>query len=158
MLFQIGRQSSVTNEFCFQKRGGKNQGWSGWSEWSTCSRSCDGGVAHQLRRCHSPHGCKGDSVRYKICNLQVRTEHRPWTKYSAVTLLMPWMVLIETNISPSAAVSCFGRFSGAPVLSLWWCAIRRSYLQMVSPLRLQWAVCTHLQVRIIIKEPQFQLV
>uniref|UniRef100_A0A182TWM9 ADAMTS cysteine-rich domain-containing protein n=1 Tax=Anopheles melas TaxID=34690 RepID=A0A182TWM9_9DIPT len=52
-----------------QKRA-KAQGWSSWTEWSTCSRSCDGGVAYQLRRCHAPHGCKGDAVRYKICNMQ----------------------------------------------------------------------------------------
>lgn len=45
-------------------------GWSGWSDFSTCSRTCDGGVAFQLRRCHSPSGCRGESVRYKICNMQ----------------------------------------------------------------------------------------
>ncbi|XP_055685140.1 protein madd-4 isoform X4 [Lutzomyia longipalpis] len=52
-----------------QKRG-RNQGWSTWSEWSMCSRSCDGGVAQQLRRCHSPQGCRGEPIRYKICNMQ----------------------------------------------------------------------------------------
>ncbi|XP_068083512.1 protein madd-4 [Anabrus simplex] len=46
------------------------QGWSPWSEWSTCSRSCDGGASYQLRRCNSPTGCDGESVRYKICNMQ----------------------------------------------------------------------------------------
>lgn len=60
----------LTIIFSQQKRG-KNVGWSGWSDWSTCSRSCDGGIAHQLRRCHSPQGCKGEPVRYKICNMQV---------------------------------------------------------------------------------------
>lgn len=45
-------------------------GWSGWSDFSTCSRTCDGGVAFQLRRCHSPSGCRGESVRYRICNMQ----------------------------------------------------------------------------------------
>jgi hypothetical protein len=55
--------------FFLQKRA-KNPGWSAWSEWSTCSRTCDGGVAYQLRRCHAPHGCKGEGVRYKICNMQ----------------------------------------------------------------------------------------
>lgn len=49
----------------------KNVGWSTWSSWSTCSRSCDGGIAQQLRRCHAPHGCRGEPVRYKICNMQV---------------------------------------------------------------------------------------
>ncbi|KAG5675419.1 hypothetical protein PVAND_005325 [Polypedilum vanderplanki] len=54
-----------------QRRGGKSPlGWSAWSDFSTCSRTCDGGVAFQLRRCHSPQGCKGESVRYKICNMQ----------------------------------------------------------------------------------------
>ena len=56
-----------------QRRGGSGKsalGWSAWSDFSTCSRTCDGGVAFQLRRCHSPHGCKGEPVRYKICNMQ----------------------------------------------------------------------------------------
>lgn len=52
------------------KRNNKNPDWSTWSDWSPCSRTCDGGVSFQLRRCHSPQGCKGDSVRYKICNMQ----------------------------------------------------------------------------------------
>lgn len=47
-------------------------GWSGWSEWSTCSRSCDGGVAQQLRRCHAPGACRGEPIRYRLCNMQVR--------------------------------------------------------------------------------------
>ncbi|XP_075149272.1 ADAMTS-like no long nerve cord [Haematobia irritans] len=45
-------------------------GWTTWSEWSTCSRTCDGGVMQQIRRCQSSNGCKGDSVRYRICNMQ----------------------------------------------------------------------------------------
>lgn len=49
---------------------GHKIGWSGWSDFSTCSRTCDGGVAFQLRRCHSPSGCRGESVRYRICNMQ----------------------------------------------------------------------------------------
>lgn len=51
--------------------GGKSSlGWTTWSDFSTCSRTCDGGVAFQLRRCNNPQGCKGESVRYKICNMQ----------------------------------------------------------------------------------------
>ncbi|XP_055908758.1 protein madd-4-like isoform X2 [Eupeodes corollae] len=56
-----------------QKRakGGSSSGsWSGWSDWSTCSRTCDGGVAQQIRRCHNPNGCKGDTTRFRICNMQ----------------------------------------------------------------------------------------
>lgn len=45
-------------------------GWSVWSAWSTCSRSCDGGIAQQIRRCHSNH-CRGEPIRYRICNMQV---------------------------------------------------------------------------------------
>lgn len=45
-------------------------GWSSWSDFSVCSRTCDGGVSYQLRRCHSPAGCRGESIRYKICNMQ----------------------------------------------------------------------------------------
>ncbi|XP_017781634.1 PREDICTED: ADAMTS-like protein 1 isoform X2 [Nicrophorus vespilloides] len=44
-------------------------GWTAWSEWSACSRSCDGGVSHQLRRCRTK-GCRGENIRYKICNMQ----------------------------------------------------------------------------------------
>ncbi|XP_022920752.1 protein madd-4 isoform X2 [Onthophagus taurus] len=54
---------------------GAGGGWSAWSEWSPCSRSCDGGVAHQLRRCQKG-GCRGDRVRYKICNMQPCPEAR----------------------------------------------------------------------------------
>nr|XP_013103894.1 unnamed protein product [Stomoxys calcitrans] len=49
---------------------GGSGGWTAWSEWSTCSRSCDGGVMQQLRRCQNANGCKGDSVRFRICNMQ----------------------------------------------------------------------------------------
>ncbi|XP_054082608.1 ADAMTS-like protein 1 isoform X4 [Zeugodacus cucurbitae] len=48
----------------------KDGQWSGWSEWSTCSRSCDGGIMQQIRRCYNTNGCKGESVRYRICNMQ----------------------------------------------------------------------------------------
>ncbi|XP_025832890.1 protein madd-4 isoform X3 [Agrilus planipennis] len=43
--------------------------WEDWSDWSPCSRSCDGGVSHQLRRCVGIK-CRGEIVRYKICNMQ----------------------------------------------------------------------------------------
>ncbi|XP_050294708.1 protein madd-4 [Anthonomus grandis grandis] len=47
----------------------RSNGWSGWSSWSPCSRSCDGGVVHQIRTCRNGP-CRGDHVRYKICNMQ----------------------------------------------------------------------------------------
>ncbi|RVE47992.1 hypothetical protein evm_007304 [Chilo suppressalis] len=61
---------------------GKDRGgWSQWSEWSLCSRTCDGGVSRQLRTCSSPAGCRGEPVRYKICNMQVRTfDHIGWSQ------------------------------------------------------------------------------
>lgn len=46
-------------------------GWSAWSSWSMCSRSCDGGIAQQLRRCLAAKGCRGEPIRYRICNMQV---------------------------------------------------------------------------------------
>ncbi|XP_059062707.1 protein madd-4 isoform X1 [Achroia grisella] len=50
--------------------GKEHGGWSQWSDWSLCSRTCDGGVSRQLRTCSSPSGCRGEPVRYKICNMQ----------------------------------------------------------------------------------------
>lgn len=73
------RAKNLNSKFNFcenaiqQQKRVKNIGWSSWSEWSTCSRSCDGGVAQQLRRCRAPNGCRGEPVRHKICNMQVRS-------------------------------------------------------------------------------------
>ncbi|KAL0860685.1 hypothetical protein ABMA27_010029 [Loxostege sticticalis] len=67
-LTAITRQwgSKLSTSFHVEDRGG----WSQWSEWSLCSRTCDGGVSRQLRTCSSPAGCRGEPVRYKICNMQ----------------------------------------------------------------------------------------
>ncbi|XP_055302400.1 protein madd-4 isoform X7 [Sitodiplosis mosellana] len=61
----LSHPDTAENEL--EKRG-KN-GWSAWTNWSTCSRSCDGGIAQQIRRCHSAH-CRGEPIRYRICNMQ----------------------------------------------------------------------------------------
>ncbi|CAH1992264.1 unnamed protein product [Acanthoscelides obtectus] len=47
----------------------RSNGWSDWSDWSPCSRSCDGGVSRQLRTCNTGK-CRGEHVRYRICNMQ----------------------------------------------------------------------------------------
>ncbi|KRJ98785.1 protein madd-4 isoform X4 [Drosophila yakuba] len=74
--------SDLENELEQQKRskgqsaggggggGGAPGQWSSWSDWSTCSRTCDGGIMHQMRRCGSPGSCRGESTRYRICNMQ----------------------------------------------------------------------------------------
>ncbi|XP_060665273.1 LOW QUALITY PROTEIN: protein madd-4 [Drosophila nasuta] len=49
--------------------GGYGQ-WSSWSDWSTCSRTCDGGIMQQIRRCSTTGNCRGESARYRICNMQ----------------------------------------------------------------------------------------
>lgn len=67
-LFQL----RLTPSLCYsQERRVSSRGWSTWSDWSTCSRTCDGGASYQLRRCKSATGCKGEAMRYKICNMQV---------------------------------------------------------------------------------------
>lgn len=71
----LSHPDNVENEL--EKRA-KNSGWSNWSDWSTCSRSCDGGIASQLRRCHQAQGCRGEPVRYRICNMQVKFKKYPY--------------------------------------------------------------------------------
>ncbi|XP_021365670.1 ADAMTS-like protein 1 isoform X2 [Mizuhopecten yessoensis] len=45
--------------------------WSTWSQWSECSRSCDGGLTNQRRRCLGDRfRCRGPDVKYKLCNAQ----------------------------------------------------------------------------------------
>ncbi|XP_067122478.1 LOW QUALITY PROTEIN: protein madd-4-like [Centruroides vittatus] len=46
------------------------EGWSEWGEWSPCTKSCNGGVSHRLRKCNRRTGCGGDSIVYKICSMQ----------------------------------------------------------------------------------------
>ncbi|XP_041451857.1 thrombospondin type-1 domain-containing protein 4 isoform X2 [Drosophila obscura] len=52
--------------------------WDNWSNWSECSRSCDGGVMHQTRKCIGrksltgnqfiSDACFGYYKRYQLCN------------------------------------------------------------------------------------------
>nr|XP_024216656.1 ADAMTS-like protein 1 [Halyomorpha halys] len=41
-----------------------------WSEWSPCSRTCDGGTSFQIRKCNEVNGCFGETLRYRLCNMQ----------------------------------------------------------------------------------------
>lgn len=52
---------------------GTSDQWSRWSDWSTCSRSCDGGIMQQIRRCRG-NNCRGENVRFRICNMQACPE------------------------------------------------------------------------------------
>lgn len=67
----LSHPDTAENENELEKRG--KSGWSAWTNWSTCSRSCDGGIAQQIRRCHSSH-CRGEPIRYRICNMQVNVQ------------------------------------------------------------------------------------
>ncbi|XP_049312456.1 protein madd-4 isoform X2 [Bactrocera dorsalis] len=67
MLQQKRAKSSSSSS---SSSGSKDGQWSGWSEWSTCSRTCDGGIMQQIRRCYNTNGCKGETIRYRICNMQ----------------------------------------------------------------------------------------
>ena len=47
--------------------------WGGWGEASACSKTCDDGIAVQLRQCNNPKPragmkCDGDDRRTTICN------------------------------------------------------------------------------------------
>ncbi|XP_048736503.2 ADAMTS-like protein 1 isoform X2 [Ostrea edulis] len=42
--------------------------WSRWSGWSMCSKSCDGGLSNQKRRCFGNSNCLGSEIRYRHCN------------------------------------------------------------------------------------------
>ncbi|EDS28373.1 papilin [Culex quinquefasciatus] len=98
-----------------EEKRAKAQGWSSWTEWSTCSRSCDGGVAYQLRRCHAPHGCKGDAVRYKICNMQPCPELQDFRAHQCAAYddvpydgaLLKWTP--HYDYSEPCALTCRGR-------------------------------------------------
>lgn len=136
----------------FQKRA-KAQGWSSWTEWSTCSRSCDGGVAYQLRRCHAPHGCKGDAVRYKICNMQVS---------SSIHLTFQFRRKNKSSFNRATyyfpAISAMPRATGFPgpsVFSVRRRALRWSTAQVDPSLRLFGAVCSDVQVRLIPGDTSF---
>lgn len=130
----------------FQKRV-KNIGWSGWSEWSTCSRSCDGGVAQQLRRCHAPTRCRGESIRYKICNMQVYTYI--YNIYFYISWRGVLQVLSITIIvrNPSAVMSGSEGFSNASVRCIRRRAVRWATVQMDDSLRLRRTVCADVQVK-----------
>ncbi|XP_067620912.1 ADAMTS-like protein 3 isoform X1 [Eurosta solidaginis] len=65
-----GAKSNSAASSSSSSDGSKDGQWSGWSDWSTCSRTCDGGIMQQIRRCYNTNGCKGESVRYRICNMQ----------------------------------------------------------------------------------------
>ncbi|XP_030835397.1 A disintegrin and metalloproteinase with thrombospondin motifs 3 [Strongylocentrotus purpuratus] len=51
-------------------------GWGSWEPWGLCSYSCGLGVQSRRRYCNNPPpdrgaDCSGDSVEYRLCNLQV---------------------------------------------------------------------------------------
>ncbi|XP_033608182.1 protein madd-4 isoform X5 [Cryptotermes secundus] len=96
-------------------------GWSPWSDWSTCSRTCDGGASYQLRRCNSPSGCKGEAVRYKICNMQPCPESGDFREQQCAAYndvpyegaLLLWTA--HHDDSEPCALTCRGRPAGEPL-------------------------------------------
>ncbi|XP_037039972.1 protein madd-4 isoform X3 [Bradysia coprophila] len=110
-------ESDLENEL--EKRV-KNIGWSSWSEWSTCSRSCDGGVAQQLRRCRAPNGCRGEPVRHKICNMQACPESQDFRAAQCAAFdevpydgqLYKWTT--HYDYSEPCALTCRGRPAHLP--------------------------------------------
>ncbi|XP_026471091.1 ADAMTS-like protein 3 [Ctenocephalides felis] len=89
--------------------------WSRWSQWSTCSRSCDGGVSHQLRRCIAEQGCQGEPLRYKICNMQPCPEYQDFRAHqcSAYDGMLYegvlWLWSPHYDDSEPCALTCRGR-------------------------------------------------
>ncbi|XP_076370861.1 A disintegrin and metalloproteinase with thrombospondin motifs 18-like isoform X2 [Tachypleus tridentatus] len=52
-------------------------GWGAFSDWTSCSKSCDGGIAYKERKCNNPRprnggkDCEGQTRVYKICNTEL---------------------------------------------------------------------------------------
>ncbi|XP_074042343.1 ADAMTS-like no long nerve cord isoform X3 [Leptinotarsa decemlineata] len=97
-----------------QKVNTDSGGWSPWSDWSPCSRSCDGGASHQLRTCTSGN-CRGDHVRYKICNMQICPDSHEFREdqcaaFNSIAhngLLYEWTPHYEDELP--CALTCKGR-------------------------------------------------
>lgn len=122
-LSATGNSDDVTSleqlklEFVQQpgRRSSSDRFWSPWSAWSTCSRTCDGGVSYQLRRCRSNSGCHGDTIRYKICNMQPCPEPVDFRESQCAAFndipyhdtYLKWSAHYDTN--DPCALTCRGR-------------------------------------------------
>ncbi|XP_050319940.1 ADAMTS-like protein 3 [Bactrocera neohumeralis] len=47
----------------------------------TCSRTYEDSVMQQIRHSFNTNGCKGESVRYRICNIQPYPEQQGYRAY-----------------------------------------------------------------------------
>ncbi|XP_017766959.1 PREDICTED: papilin-like [Eufriesea mexicana] len=75
-------ESYLTSSFVLDTDEPERGTWGPWSSPSSCSRTCGGGVTHQIRQCldiddNGYNRCTGASRRYFSCNIQFMLRFLP---------------------------------------------------------------------------------